>query len=567
SGLTFQPALSPNGQLMAYASDRSGEGNLDIWVQQVAGGGPIRVTNHEADDLEPNFSPDGSQIAFRSQREGGGIYVISALGGDARLITKGGRNPRFSPDGKRVAYWVGPEFWHTGDLYVVASTGGPPRELQQGRSPIWSPDGKHLLFVQRLGSAPESNWWVRPLDGGEAIRTGALEIFRRQGLEPEPGRLVFTPQIWLADTHDVIFSARLGDSTNLWKVPISTTTWQIAGPAERLTLGTGIENQASLAESGQLVFTSLNQNFDLWSLPIDANQGKVVGEIQQVTANAAADHSPSISADGSKLIFASNRSGNWDVWTKDLESGKATALTAKELNELNPIIKTDGSKVAYRVSQESPSFANSVYVMAPGEGLAEKVCDDCGTITDWSSDGENILYYYSSVPGVARTALLNLVSGEKIDWVQNDEGNVFDPRFSPDDRWIAFHVTQRLDRVRRQLFIAPFRSGVVPKQSEWIAVTDGSGSDARAAWSPDGNVLYFLSDRDGWRCIWAQRLDAGTKRPLGSALEVYHSHDVRRSLGNFLSYYKIGLAVARDKVVFSMGELTGNIWMMGSSTE
>src|SRR5262249_23589127 len=67
-GLTIQPALSPDGKLVAYASDRAGD-NLDIWVQQVPNGEPIPLTHDPTDDHEPVFSPDGSSIAFRSERE------------------------------------------------------------------------------------------------------------------------------------------------------------------------------------------------------------------------------------------------------------------------------------------------------------------------------------------------------------------------------------------------------------------------------------------------------------------------------------------------------------------
>jgi eukaryotic-like serine/threonine-protein kinase len=77
--------------------------------------------------------------------------------------------------------------------------------------------------------------------------------------------------------------------------------------------------------------------------------------------------------------------------------------------------------------------------------------------------------------------------------------------------------------------------------------------------APDGGTIYFVSERDGFRCIWAQPLDSVTKQLAGSPVAIYHSHNARRSLLNVPTSV-FSIAVANDKVVFDMGESTGNIW-------
>jgi len=108
AGLTTDGTISADGKLFAYASDRVDSSNLDIWVGQLNGGGKVRITDDPADDYDPAFSPDGSQLAFRSDRQGGGIYVAPAIGGPARLLVPQGRRPRFSPDGRWLLYVTGP---------------------------------------------------------------------------------------------------------------------------------------------------------------------------------------------------------------------------------------------------------------------------------------------------------------------------------------------------------------------------------------------------------------------------------------------------------------------------
>ena len=176
AGLTCDSALSPDGKLLAYASDRAGKGNLDIWVQPVNGGDAVQLTRDEADESEPSFSPDGSQLVYRSEQDGGGIYVIGALGGQPRLIAREGRTPRFSPDGKQIAYWTGrggrlEEFAQQGGrIFVIPADGGEPRQLAAANgyagSPVWSPDGRQILFAARARKLPflRYNWFVTPVE-------------------------------------------------------------------------------------------------------------------------------------------------------------------------------------------------------------------------------------------------------------------------------------------------------------------------------------------------------------------------------------------------------------------
>jgi dipeptidyl aminopeptidase/acylaminoacyl peptidase len=130
-GYEGEPTFSPDGQTIAYVSDRTG--NFEIFLKQVTGGPDINLTNNPADDMQPSFSPDGKQIAFVSSRSGeynclcfflygteqplmgGAIWVMPALGGSPRRIVESGTFPSWSPDGSAIIYSSGP--WHGQRIY------------------------------------------------------------------------------------------------------------------------------------------------------------------------------------------------------------------------------------------------------------------------------------------------------------------------------------------------------------------------------------------------------------------------------------------------------------------
>ncbi len=569
SGLTTDPAISPDGKLLAYCSDRGGEGNLDIWVQQIAGGEPVRLTRDEADEREPSFTPDSSKVVFRSERDGGGIYLVSALGGEARRIADQGRRPRVSPDGTQIVYWVGPDLGRlthvpgAARIYVVSLNGGVPTQVAQGfanaRWPIWTRDGKKLLFFAARTTETDAedafDWWLTSHEGGPAVRTGAYAIFHRHRLTASP-EAFYAPAGFTSDGSRVMFSARKGDSTNLWDVLISGGG-QITGMPRRLTGGTGQEVYPSHA-GARMVFATVSDNIDIWSLPMDGNAGKQLAAMQRLTQDPAPDIYSALSAGGKMMSFLSHRSGSAEVWLKNLETGRESPVATQVIPNNIVGVAPSGSEVSYAAQVNGQGVLSRIPVRLDGRGaihtgIPTTVCSDCLPAWDYNLERTRLLF---SRARDTQMHVLDTATGAKTAFLKSSKIMAV-ARFSPDARWVAFHV--RSGPITN-VVIVPFREGATPRDDEWIAVTDGQHQDGFPRWSPDGHLLYYFSNRDGAACLWAQRLHPQTKQPAGPPFAAAHFHDVRRSLANVPVPW-FAMAVVPDRIVLSLSERTGNIWM------
>jgi eukaryotic-like serine/threonine-protein kinase len=132
------------------------------------------------------------------------------------------------------------------------------------------------------------------------------------------------------------------------------------------------------------------------------------------------------------------------------------------------------------------------------------------------------------------------------------------PRLSPDGRSLLFTL-QRPARARR-LYVAPFSGELVPEK-EWTLLIDGSNYERQPFWAPSGNLIYFLSERDGFRCIWAQRVDIATRQAIGAPFAAQHMHQTRYSLEPIPDVASIGLSVAGGQLFYASFELQSNIWL------
>jgi eukaryotic-like serine/threonine-protein kinase len=553
--LNTDPAFSPDGSFVAYASDAAGKRNLDIWLQALAGGGPQPITNDAADEVEPSFSPDGSRIVF--SRRDKGLFTIGPIGGEPRQILSEPwpRTPRYSPNGRWIAYWTGfPASviaggvpGALGSIAIVSAEGSTPREVKTGlasaRYPVWMPDGERILFLgEENADEKRFDWYLIKVDGSGLVKTGAVAAIQAAGLRAGPP----IPAAWAED--GVLFATNEGETSNVWRIGMVADTGRLAGLAKPLTSGTAVERSPSVSTSGRVVFASAATNVDVWRVPVDPRTGVATGAPERLTDSPASDRLRSVSADGRTLVFISSRTGRDEVWTKDLETRIERQVT--ERGALDATLSPNGSSVAFSRAEGSTTRLELLDMLAgPPPRL---ICENCDITADWSPRGEAVLFGRGQP---SRLVLYDLRSGRETELMSHSRWNLHQAHFSPDAEWVAFHTTNS-PNVRQVYAAATSDATPVPFQS-WVPIVTDHGCHPN--WSPDGTLVYHFSFRDGAFCPWVQRVDRVTKRPQGPPHPVLHLHDARLRAAS-------GATATNDVqggyFYFTATESTGHIWLL-----
>ena len=198
---SYRPAWSPDGTRIAFVSER--DGNAELYVMNADGTNQRRLTSHPAADRDPAWSPDGTRIAFSSERDGNAeIYVMSADGsGIARITTNSvsDGHPAWSPDGSRLAFSRAQCFdnpWPGGcyqAVIVSSPSGSGQTEVGVGDDPSWSPDGLRLAvtgflceFYYHLGCVVSGIGLVTPLAGAPAANADVWDTELTKGTHVNP---------------------------------------------------------------------------------------------------------------------------------------------------------------------------------------------------------------------------------------------------------------------------------------------------------------------------------------------------------------------------------------------
>jgi Tol biopolymer transport system component/DNA-binding winged helix-turn-helix (wHTH) protein len=570
------PALSRDGKLLTYASSVGG-GEQHIWVQQTAGGGAMRVTTDPDAESEPDFSPDGTRVAFYSGRKGGGIYIASTLPGEPRLVVSTGdaEDPRFSPSGDTILYWQDLK------VFTVSVNGGQPTDLPLNHdfrvygAPIWAPNGKELLLYGVRNNQPNEapSWWiVPPLLPGNATPVNLPGVAQNF----QPGDAV---RGWVrtAGGQEWIFYSTAGlESWKLWRIGISSRGVMDENP-ELLSSGNGrLGPGGSASEDGKLAYTIWNSRASIFQMSINDRGQKVGPTFQLALPEGGTYTSPSLSRDGRWMAYDTYNPGRPNaILLRDLstgtdhivdETGRRESFLA---NNAETSISPDGSRVLFERDGKAGRWPDNVqsrlpdgFMAAAADGEPVQVCELC-TPRGFSSDGSVVLLqkYVQTDQNKDRIVALDLRTRSEHDFLSQPDKPLYHPFFSWDDRWVVFkRLLSAGPRSSAQIMIAQVLHGAAAGQGEWIAVTDGEYEDDKPQFSPDGNTVYFTSTRDGYLCIWARRLDPMTKHPLGPPFAFEHFHNSEGRGGAYLLFTS-DLTVARDKILINLPQVNHDIWM------
>jgi Tol biopolymer transport system component/DNA-binding winged helix-turn-helix (wHTH) protein len=539
TGLDIDPALSPDGSLLAYSSNQSG--NYEIYVKPLSPGSrEVQLTADGGQNFQPAWSPDGKQIAYHSQKHGG-IWMIPVLGGTTRLLSDFGSRPEWSPDGTMIAF----QSMETVDLGVTAFPAMPPsiiwtvtvpggalKQLTQPGNPagghgapVWSPDGTRIAFSTTNTSFSEI--WSMTATGGAPQRMIGNGVFG---------------QVYAPNGNALYFTKGFGPTFLLMRVALSPAG-AIAGAPELIeNTGQTLYAHLHFSANGKIAtFSRLSAVNDLQSVHISAGTGEAIGEPEALTHDTNGRKTgPLFSPDGKTIAYSIFQVGeHWAVWLMDPDGKNARPAAAEQDIAIFQGWFPDSRRIAYIVHDNGHNTLESMDVVS-GKKQALRELSVANSTMRLSPDGKQIAYNIEQ-SGAQNIWLVPVDSGPPRQ-LTFDKDFVAFPSWSPDGNFLACEAARNGGT---QIVVVP-SSGGTPLQ----LTADQGGDNWPHGWSPDGDKVLFAGRRDGvWNIWWVSRRTRQEK-------QVTH-YTMNNTYVRYPTWSPHG-----DQIVYEYAETTGNIWTM-----
>lgn len=467
----------------------------DLWTAPSNGGSAVRVTSHPGIEVFGKFSPDGKWIAFTGQYDGDEqVYVVPVSGGEPRQLTfypaRGPLAPRWgwdnqvfgwSKDGKRIFFRSLRDSWSLpiAKLYSVSIDGGAatafpmPTAGSGDLSPsndeiVYSPQSRDFRSEKRYG-------------GGQANQLYIFNLNTNATKRITEGPRATRDAMWIGDT--IFFNSDRDGHFNLYAYSVSngrttqvTTnrSWDVRWPSS------DNEGQIVYELDGELqVFDARSRKSTAISINVP-DEGNARRPSRVAAGNLI--ESVNLSPKGERALFAARG----DIFTAPIEKGPTRNLTdSSNAHDKWPSWSPDGSQIAF-ISDKSGE--EELYLIPQdGSKPAEQITQGGAAMRyapEWAPDGKRIAF--SDKDG--KLYVLTVADRKIVEIADSARGQIRDYTWSPRGNFLAFTMANANQFASVRIWSAT--------DGQLRRVTDENFNSYNPAWDPQGNYLYYLSDRE-----------------------------------------------------------------------
>ena len=476
SAQDHRPVWSPDGSKIAFSSNRDGKN--EIYVMNADGSNVKRLTTNLVEDGISSWSPDGLKILFESERDGNSeVYVMDADGGNQIRLTRNNAvdgSASWSPDGSQIAFAsnrdTGPPYNpYNLDIYVMNSNGTNVKRIvddpEYDVGPQWSPDGRKIVFM----TARNGDYDVYEMNPDGTGQKNLTADYDKSSGYP----------VWSIDGQNIAFSRRIEGKEQIFVMdPDGRNIKQVTHNSANNAL------PCWSPDGSKLVFqTDQDGNSEIYTISVD-------GELVQLTDDAAEDLSPDWSPDGNRIAFSSNRNGKQHIYVMNGDGSSLVQITNTQAEDTEPAWAQDGKRIAFARQTDGNK---DIYVMNADGSNPKRVTDhpeaDYGP--RWSIDGRIL---FTGNRGGRGDIFVTDVEGRSVKSL-TATGARF-PSCAPDGKKVAFVS----------------RSPEIINSAHWlqIFVIDADGSNLKMItrsphsifvprWSADGAKITFVVEYHGAR--------------------------------------------------------------------
>ena len=468
--------ISKDKVVFAYAGD--------LWIAAREGGAARRLTSHVGDELYPKFSPDGKWIAFTGEYDGNpDVYVISAEGGEPKRLTFHPSNDivlGWTPDGKNILFrsdrFSAPPGRFT-KLFLVSPQGGMPKQLPVPRGDLtsFSPDGTKIAYIE---TAQEFRTWKR-YHGGWNLQIAIYDLKNNTYEELPKSKGMDMFPMWHGNA--IYFISDRDGVMNLYSFDLdSKQTKKLTDYKEYDIKWPSLGPDAIVYENGGLLYEySLTSN-KAREIPIvvHAEDIEARAEFKNVAQNIG---SFTLSPSAARAVMEAR--GN--IFTVPAEHGSIRTLTTEHssIHELNPSWSPDGKWIAY-LSDKTGEY--EVYTRPQMGGDETRITSDGGVYRygpTWSPDSKKLLYWDK----LHQLWYVGVEEKKPVLVDKSEYGDINDASWSPDSLWLTYSKPHR--RGSSDVFLYSLGTRKVSK------VSGGFYNDNNPVFDPGGKYLFFISTR------------------------------------------------------------------------